>query len=347
MEITNAAAAEFFEEALCSFRGQAEYDRIISRFFIVAGLKLRIDAAVGQFAPLLLRALSHLEVSPFDHPTLTISAWDSDNSGFAPLKPAWNASHYGRFGIIEQFSDARFHTAVQLNPTILSMLDRKTHRAIYWTPSAAALPYWEFGAPLRPLLHEWLLGEGKLPIHGGAVGYASGGVLLAGKGGSGKSNVALSCLRSDLLYASDDFCIVSDEPEWLVHSLYCTGKIAGSDLHRHPHLAGCVSNAQFLQREKALFFINEPFSQKIILTMPIRAILLPQLCEAEPTRIESAPAAAAQRAIAMSTIELSRWTGAATFRQVARLIRSVPAYYLRIGENFPKVPALISDLLGR
>ena len=34
-------------------------------------------------------------------------------------------------------------------------------------------------------------------VHAGAVGNKNGGILLVGKGGSGKSSTALACLKSD------------------------------------------------------------------------------------------------------------------------------------------------------
>lgn len=340
-------AGDFLGEALDSFARLARAGGTASHDYLVAGLRLRIDVAKGLNEQSSCRALAHLEIPAGEEPDLAVSIWDSDSTGLAPLKPAWTAEDYGRYGAIAGFNSPRYHTAVQFEPIILRMLDRDARRAIYWTRAARALPHWEIGAPLRPLLHEWLRGRGRLPVHGGAVGYPQGGVFLAGAGGSGKSNLALASLHTDLLYAGDDFCVLTDEPEWRAHSLYCTGKVGGGDLARHPRLVPHVSNPGALDREKALFFLREFLPEKLIRTMPVRAIVLPRVVGSGASEVIPAGGAAAQRAIAMSTIELSRWTGATTFAEVARLVRAAPCFFLHVGEDPDEGPALISRLLER
>jgi hypothetical protein len=225
------------------------------------------------------------------------------------------------------------------------MLDREARRGFYWVRSVAQLPYWERGAPLRPLLHEWLTGSGHIPVHGAAVGYADGGVLLAGAGGSGKSNAALTCLNSDLLYASDDFCVLSDKPEWQVHSLYCSGKMLPPDIRRHPHLEPHVSNHDRPDDEKFLFFLHEPFHERLIRSMPLKAVVMPRVAGRGASALTPDNKAAAQRAVAMSTIALSPAGRGAAFARLANLVRLLPCYALTIGEDFQNVPHLIADLL--
>jgi hypothetical protein len=346
----NASADEragaFLDATSEAFARIARGGGVVAHDYLVADLRLRINVAKGPSERAICRALSHLEIPVAELPDLTISAWDSDSSGAPPVKPAWTTADYGRHGVIEGFNNARYHTAVQFEPIILRMLDRDARRAIYWTPTARALPHWELGAPLRPLLHEWLRGVGRLPVHGGAIGYPHGGVLLAGVGGSGKSNLALSSLFTDLRYAADDFCALTSEPEWRVHSLFCTGKVARHDLPRHPRLVSHISNPDLNDREKALFFVQEFMSEKLIRAMPLRAIVMPRVVGHGPSRLLPAAGAAAQRAIAMSTIDLSRWTGATTFVEVARLVRAIPSYFLEIGDE-PQAPQIVSDLIRK
>jgi hypothetical protein len=51
-------------------------------------------------------------------------------------------------------------------------------------------------------------------------GYGYGRRTVAGKGGSGKSTTALACLDSPLVYASDHYCSLTNEPAPYVYSLY-------------------------------------------------------------------------------------------------------------------------------
>src|ERR1700759_2524752 len=209
-------AEAYFGSAQAMFERVAEASgAIIVQTLQIADFRICVRAS-RNMAVALHSATSHLRIADTPQADLTISAWDSAMTGSPPLVPGWARDAYGRHGFIDGFNDHRFHTALQMDPVIFRMIDMAKGQALYWTPSATEFPYWEFGAPLRPLLHEWLRRKGLLAVHGGAVGFEGGGVLLAGSGGSGKSNVALACLASDLLYASDDFCCVSRAGGWAV-----------------------------------------------------------------------------------------------------------------------------------
>ena len=311
----------------------------------LAGRTVRIEVSAGAMERAILPAFLHLADAEAFELDLVLCAWDSESTTAPPISPGWGLEDYRKDGFISGFNDDRFHTVMQFDPLILRMLDMRRRRALYWTPSASKLPYWEIGAPLRPLLHEWLRRIGLVALHGGAVGRSDGGLFLAGAGGQGKSNVALACLNSELLYASDDFCFLSQSPHWTVHSLYCTGKIAAGDLVRHPHLRGAESNPDRLDREKALFFLSEKFGNRLIREMPLRAIVLPRVIAQGPSETVSIPPAIAQKAIALSTIEVFRWTGRDTLMKVAELLRDLPCYELRVGASIDEVPALLAQLL--
>lgn len=344
--LTAPGAAEYFDAAQDIFENGARLNGSVSDFFSIAGKIVQIRSSPGAMQRHVSRALAHLATDAGE-PDFTIYAWDSEDSGFGPLRPAWTLDAFGQHGLISGFNDDGFHTAIQTGPSIFRMVDTRRCRAIYWTPSAAGLPVWEKGAPLRPLLHEWLRSCDLLPVHGGAIGNRDGGVLLAGAGGTGKSNLSLSALASPLLYASDDFCVLSQSPAWTAHSLYSTGKLAAGDLHRHPYLQGLESNADSLDREKALFFLQEHFPEKLLRTMPLRAIVTPRIVRDEDSQLVPASTAAAQKAIATSTIELSPWTAAFTFSRVAALVRALPCYELRIGRRPKDALAQLERLLGR
>ena len=316
------------------------------RHITLAGRTVRIEVSAGAMERAILPAFAHLACPEVHEPDLVLCAWDSESTATLPLSPDWAVGDYRAEGFISGFNDFRFHTATQFDPVILRMLDMERRRALYWTHSASNLPYWEIGAPLRPLLHEWLRRIGLVAVHGGAVGQADGGVFLAGAGGQGKSNVALACLNSDLRYASDDFCFLSQSPHWTVHSLYCTGKIAAGDLVRHPHLRGAESNRDRLDCEKALFFLNEKFGDRLIRKMPLRAVVLPRVIAQVPSRIVQVAPVIAQKAIALSTIELFRLSGRDMLFKVAELVRDLPCYEVQMGASIDEVPGLLAQLLN-
>jgi hypothetical protein len=305
---------------------------------------VQFEIAPGPMDRHIARGVAHLAVPDIGTPELTVYAWDGADTQAPPLRPGWDKDAYGYHGLIDGMNDERFHAAMQFDPHILRIIDFERREAIYWMPTARDIPVWERGAPLRPLLHEWLRHQGFVPVHGGAVGMPGGGVFLAGAGGSGKSNLALSCLSSPFFYASDDFCVLSEKP-WTVHSLYCTGKIEARDMVRHPHLAGLESNTEHLATEKALFFLQEHFPEKLVRALPMKAVVMPRVVGEGPSRLIASSGAAAQKAIAMSTIQMSRPTADFTFRRVAEFVRTLPCYELQIGARSEDARKLLAELL--
>jgi len=348
MPLIDPRAASYYDSAFHAFRTiVAPRCAIDVRHISLGGRLVRLEIPQGAMERAVFPALAHLETAAVAEPDLALCVWDSASTGAPPLAPGWDADAYRREGYIAGFNDDRFHTAMQSDPLILRLIDMDNRRAMVWTPDAAKLPYWEIGAPLRPILHEWLQRVGMVAIHGGAIGYPDGGIFLAGAGGQGKSNVALACLQSDLRYASDDFCFLSQAPEWTMHSLYCTGKIAAADIARHPHLRGAESNPVRVDGEKALFFLTERFGDRLIRDMPLKAIVLPRVIGHGVSEIVPIDPAVVHRAIAMSTIEMSRWTGGHTLRKVVELLRDRPCYELRVGTSIAEAPQLIGQLLRK
>jgi hypothetical protein len=102
-----------------------------------------------------------------------------------------------------------------------------------------------------------------------------GGVLLAGRGGAGKSTTAIAAMLGGLSYAADDYCVIEAEPQPVAHSLYNSGKLSWSGLHRFPQLCGTPAHGS--NGEKALFFLCALHPERLALRLPIRAVLLPDI----------------------------------------------------------------------
>jgi hypothetical protein len=349
MEDRGPGPAEPYLDALIErFRDfAARPGAVVVRHLDLGERLVRLELSSGAMERAVMPALAHLEVAaPAKHPDLVIHAWDSDGNGAPPVSPGWGIADYRREGYISGFNDGRFHTAFQSDPVIFRMIDFERGRAAYWTPTAAHLPMWELGAPMRPLLHEWLGRTGLVAVHGGAVGTPEGGAFLAGAGGRGKSNVALASLASPLRYLSDDFCFLSPSPRWAARSLYCTGKIASGDFGRHPHLRGLASNPERLDREKALFFLHPAFRDRLIRGFDLRAIVMPRVVGTGPSRLTRIDGFVARKEIALSTIELSRWTSRESLGAMSALVDALPCYELAVGGDITEAPRLIAELLG-
>ncbi len=321
-------------------------DRVgtFERRYTIAGLELSLRFAGEELLTRLAGSFSHLASSSSGAPGLTVHVWDSASSGVeAPPMPGERVEagedgpfyYYERDGVQAM---SRWGT--------LSVLDAEAGEAWFWASAAGEIVSWDWAVPFRAILHWWLGRHGVLQVHGGAVGIPDAGVLLVGRGGSGKSTTALSCLRAGLRYAGDDFVGISTQPDPLVHSLYGSGKVESHHLQRFPDLLPALANPEPGPGEKSIVFVEGAHPGATIRGFPLRAVLVPRVVAREPeTRILPLATPAALAALAPSTVFLLYPSKPDTLARMAALVRSVPCFSLELGSDIDRIPDAIVGLL--
>lgn len=334
----------FFHEMHQVFQFAAASSGTVDRYYRLGGYVVRLSFAGDALLPVFCSALSHLATASAQ-PDLTICLWDSGSTGVRRPAVPWR-EHYAVRGEVEGYNTERIYTVFDHESFGLSMLDSARNLAVLWAADTERIPYWIKGAPLRTILHWWMGGRGKQLVHSAAVGTSAGGVLLVGKGGSGKSTAALASLEAGLLYAGDDYVIVSDDPRPCAFSLYNSAKVAPDRLAAFPGLAAYIDNAERLDAEKALLFIRGAHAKQLSAGFPLSAVLVPRVTGLRNTIIRKAPRAASLAALAPSTIFGHPRGGEAEFRFLAKLVKRLPAYVLECGTDLTQIPQAITDLLS-
>jgi hypothetical protein len=301
-------------------------------------------------------ALAHLRVLNEDPVDLTVHLWDTRSTG-EPLSPfvslltagiasdpyQWLTTRHEIVGI----SNHRVPATLDQWSGAFSLYDRETARAVYWVEDAAVLPYFERGAPLRTLLSWWLSDVGYQSIHAAGVGNRDGGVLLTGKGGSGKSTTALRCLGTELKYLADDYCMfrVGGPPQ--AFSMYNTAKLDGvADLQRQPRFLHLIENPDAAGTEKLMMFVERHFPDCLVVSFPIRAVLVPRLSDDQATTIAKISPGVALAALGPTTLLQRPGSAESALRAMGELVAGVPCYELRLGEGAADAPDVIAGLLG-
>lgn len=315
-----------------------------AHFVCIGGHVIELRFGTPGLLRCIMPAFAHLTIGPHLVPELVVDIWDSASTGASP-PPTPDVDQESPAGAFFFFEDPPMRGVFQPGMRALSALDHGSDHAWYFVEDPAALPYWELAAPIRQILHWWMGTRGHQQVHGGAVGLPDGGVLLVGKGGSGKSTSALISLDSELRYAGDDYTMVSLEPQPTVHSLYSSGKVHGENLARLPHLVPALSNAAHLATEKGVVFVDQYFPDRMIEGFPLRAIVMPTITRGAETRVRLASSSAALAALAPSTVFQLHTAGAEALRYMARLVRQVPAYVLELGADVSDVPPVLVELL--
>ena len=336
-----AAAGELFSLASHAAGGE------VIRNFNIGGFTIQLRFAGAALVSKITPALEHLS-APEDGPVdLEVRIFDSISTGVEMPGIPWEVSGHPVTGEIWSYDDGDLAIIFQPANSTVSMLSRSGNRAVYWVRDAEKVPYHDRGSPLRMILERWMRSRGFQVVHSGAVGYPRGGVLLAGRGGSGKSTTTLACIGSGLSYAADDYCLLSGDPEPQVFSLYNTGKLNEADIDRFPLLRPALSNTSEFAGEKALYFFYRHFPDRIAAGFPVRAILIPEITHRTGSGLTRVSPSRGFLALAPTTVfQLPGPAQEEVNRSLSAFVRSVPNYILELGTNIDLIPGVISELLN-
>lgn len=336
------------------FERASQRHKLCNQSYNIGGYPVRVQFADLALLPYFSRSIRHLQTNSIEPPRLTIYVWDNacTQSELPLLLSSYISllsSHYLQYsdsrGELIHASRDRLHIAFYPYPNRLSVLDRQTNTAYYWIEDASQLPYHEVGASFRVILHWWMSQQQAQFVHAGAVGTGDGGVLIAGKGGSGKSTTTLACLDSELCYASDDYSLVSLTPEPTVYSLYNTAKLTEHAIQAFPQLARSCFNLERLATEKATLFVQESYPDKVISQFPLRAILIPQVTGRTETTYHPITPGKALLSLSISTLFQLPGANQAALELMSTLVRQTPCYSLNLGTQLNKIPGVISKIL--
>ena len=337
------AAAEVFPEFLQAAQSATDHAGAQEATIAVAGRSMRVVCAGQRVASFVMPAFSH-RLSDQAEPRITVHVFDS-LSGNVPLPASVRAFVAdGRYGMPGAVAEDGVLTAFQRLDPGLSMYSPERRTAVCWVPSIETVPSEWQASPLRSVLHWWLQERRIQLMHVAAVGDQHGAVLIAGKGGSGKSTTALTCLLGGLRFLGDDFCAVALEPVPTVFSLYASAKVHRTNLARLPELADCVANSHRDPGEKAVLLFRQgewPLAQ----CLPVRAIIAPSIAAAAQSSWAPVSGAVGLATLAPSTVLQLTSSGGDALRTMGSLARAVPTFALQLGSDRAGVVAAVREIL--
>ncbi|MBU3728297.1 MAG: hypothetical protein FGM37_03485 [Phycisphaerales bacterium] len=310
----------------------------------IAGTRVRIRFANTALRHAIGRALEHLRMPlAMDPPDLTIGVWDSVSAGVPMPRPPWPLDCLTARGDIAGFGSPQCRVSFHVPSGMLSMLEPDTGRGMLWIRDAAAIPRYVRSMPMLPILHWWTGGHGMQLVHAGAVGDASGGALLAGAGGSGKSCTALACALAGMSYVSDDYCVIGSGPSPRAHSVFSTGRLHASDVARLQPPDAWMRCSDSRPDDKTILFLGDCASGLVTPELPITVILLPRSGRWRETCCEPASPSAAMRSLMDVTMSQLPHAGQHAVGLIASLVRSVPCRYLNLGADGRPVADVVRE----
>ncbi len=336
---------DFFDSAYENFLASVQQTQEIRKFYQLADFTLCLTFAGGALIDFLTPALQHLEIARSEKADLTICIWDGTSSQTPPIEIPWPSHSYALRGQVIGYNNERIYTVFDEQMQILQVFDKERHLALYWIKNRGAVPWWIGTSPLLFILNWWMRTRRYQLTHAAAVGYPEGGVLLAGKSGSGKSTTSLACMKAGMQYVSEDYCLLGDFPEMRVHSLYNSAKVAIQTLHLFPELQKQVETAERLEGDKFFFFHHKFQPEKILASCPLKALLTLKIEKTEESWLEAISPHEAIASLSVTTLWQLSHSGPAVFQHLKRVAEGLPCYRLHLGSDLAQVPQLIGKLL--
>lgn len=340
-----ARAAQFFEEALRAFDRAATARGLVGERIAIAGHAAELRFAGPALHSRLFPALAHLR-SGAGRASLAVSAFDSASTGVRMPPPPWGPDGVRERGEVDGLRDGPWRIAFNVGSGMLVAHDRDRGRALVWTRDADAVPYYETASPLRPLFAWWLSDLGLQVVHAAGVGTAGRGVILTGRGGSGKTTTALLCVQAGWAYAGDNNLVLELGGRLRGHALYASATVRPGTLERMPGLRARLRNARRLDEEKGLLFVDDRGGAVMLPSFDVEAILLPRVVGDGATRTEPADAGACMAALAPSSILPLPGAAHESFARLAAIARAAPAHHVLLGSDVDAIPQVLGGLLG-
>ena len=332
------------DEFIERLRGAVPTNPPVLEHLRIAGNPVLVRFACPALSNLLTRSIRHLRENFSSPPDLVIDCWSTDEipaPGLAGETIEAGMFHFERNGL---------QLAWDSPDGALAIYDPVVNHAWMRFGPVDSVSNYEVARPFRKILHWWASDRSLQVIHAGAVGNTRGGVLLAGRSGSGKSTTALACLAGGLNYAADDYCLVEPGKPPLVHSLYLSGAGNARTADLVPSLRDALLSAPRLpghDSAKHLIFADAIAPHSVTPGFPLRAIVVPRITGGTTSRMEPISAAESLRALAPSTLLQLPGQRAAGLARLAELVRGVPSWRLCLGSDPRTAVDVLAGLLAQ
>lgn len=319
----------------------------VSRSFAIAGKQIRVKFYGPLVGNQMSLALAHNEVAGTNAPDLTLHIWDSRTNDISLPRPWANSSFINESLIEPKTSGRKFYGAFLDGENTVNIFDPSTKEAFLWIPDADNIPGWVRAAPARTILH-WFYSDFDVHlVHGATVERDGRSVLLAAKGGSGKSTTALSCVAAGLGYLSDDYVGVAIGEQITAHSFYNSAKLTQESLNAFPELHKFAHDPTPGDQEKSVIHVAETAREQLVREAPLSAIMIPVLHKAESTRLAPATKTQALLALAPTTVFQLAFSGAEKVARLKEIVERTPCYFLVLGPDIREVPSGIDNFFAR
>ena len=296
----------------------------ISRLIKVGAGTVKLCFAGEALFEKVYPAVEHLEADPALPQELTVHLFDTMSSGIELPEAPWTGKMATCRDKQLMVNNGGFHMLFNPASRVYSVIDTEEKTAFYHGPDASMIPTFELSAPMRMIFHWWGREKGMHLIHSACAGSCGKGVLITGRGGAGKSTMALSLAMEGLEYVGDDYVFITGDPVPKALSIYNSAKINPDMIEKLQLPLGYLENVHELGTEKGLIYLNKHYRKSLVRELGISAVLIPE-ANGDPKR-KRIPPFMAFAEMASSTIFQMPGSGSQTLSEIRSVLNGIPAF---------------------
>lgn len=333
---------DLIRSALEIARNHVEHNATATGLYRFGDLSVNVRVAATQKAADLLRMVEHQRIASSMPDAAEINVIEGWHAGLEKLLPP---SEHREKRLVETTADYYYYWTPERGGN-LTTLDRRARRALLWYPAAGEIASWEFSRPFLAAIHAFLLPTSWTPVHAAAVAKNGDAILIAGRGGVGKTTTALVCAEAGWDYLSDDFVLVGRTP-WRAAGMYRSARMREDMFVRLPRSMAAVTNISTddgeLRAEVDVGAVGRIGSNDA----EIRAIVLPQRAGAEQSALTPIRRSQVLSALAGPTLIVLAGGHAEIFGKLAELVNQIPCYGFEPGPRLADIPGTLAPLLRK
>ncbi len=315
----------------------------INSTFQVGPFAIRLASASSALHGKISKAFNHLrQTDSHSLANLTICLWDTSESkeNLPPLD--WKLIHQNGY---QGYSKPPFYFHYFDAIQALSVLNMEQNKAHFIVQDTQKLPWWVSGSPLQVILHIWFRNHGMHLTHTAAISNGQTGLLLTGKGGSGKSTTVLACLTQGLFYVGEDYCLLAGGDPPTAYSIYQSAKWRPYTRELYPGYDAWIANPKSADSEKALIYYQEIFPSQIKCSSSIHAIISLHVGQQKKPVLKQHSLIHSLKDLMMSTLLQLPFPHPSTMTILQKFASQTEHFHLTLGQDLDANAALLKGLM--
>lgn len=307
-----------------------------------ADLSVNVRVALGEKSAGFLRMVEHRRV---ESPTADAAEIDIIEGHHPQLDVLLPPLEHRDKRLVESTDDFYYFWAPAPGSNVTA-IDRKSRRALLWYTRAGEIASWEFSRPFMTALHGFMLPTAWTPVHAAALAKNGAAILVAGRGGVGKTTTALVCAEAGWDYLSDDFVLVGGTPPCAL-SLYRSARLREDMFGRLPRSMTAATNVSTDDGEVRAEVDVAMVGPVAAAAAEIRTVVVLQRAGAARPALVPLRRSLALSALAAPSLVALPGGRTETYAKIAELVGRVPCYGFEPGPRLEDIPGALAPLLER